>query len=197
MIIDASSTPSALSGATLASGLLGAIAAAVITLAASYIIDKRNKAWTLKAELRKHRVSRLVVANDGLRTCFFQAATLLRYHWLALGDLEADGLKPTQSEKEADDWEKRLLHEIERYNQQQGTVEAAAKAYATFLDEDLIPVQLRASLQSLLGQLTAGHTSDAASVQTRIDFFKAKEPEVMAILKQIDGLIGDEITKPL
>jgi hypothetical protein len=196
-MIDPAPSATALSGATLLSGAIGAVAASAISWFASNRIDKKNKNWALKAELRRHRVSRIVAANDGLRTCFFMATTQLDYHFLALVDIEAENAKPFFNPAEGDARKARHLHEIERYNEKIGTIEAAAKAHAAFLEEDLIPADLRVSLRAVLGELTSSHTGNAASVMVRIEFFKSKASEVMSILKKIDNVISKEIASPL
>ena len=45
-----------------------------------YEMNEKNKSVAFNLELRQHRVSRLVTANDGLYSWFFLGATRPDYH---------------------------------------------------------------------------------------------------------------------
>lgn len=86
---------------------------------------------------------------------------------------------------------------MERYNEQIGATEAAARAHAAFLNEELIPLELRAEIQKMLGALIGSNTTDAASIQARINFFNQNTSEVIRLLTEVDNLISREISRPL
>jgi hypothetical protein len=182
---------------SLVSGAIGAIVGSLVSWFAAWHNDRRNKAWTLRAELRRHQVGRLITANDGLRTCFFLAITQMEYHLLALGDLESEEQAPGVDDGKSKEIRDRKLREITRYNQEVGATEARARAHVAFLDSGLIPKTLYTKIELTLAALIGSITADAASVKARIAFFKAKYPEVKMSLDEVDALISQEIGRPL
>jgi hypothetical protein len=179
------------------SGLVATLAATLLTLIATVILDRSNKSWQLKAEVRRYRVNRLVAANEGLRTCFFLAVTQLRYHLLAIQNLDAERTALQQNAVTLEEFRKRDIDERNRYNGQIGCTEATAMAHAAFLNDELIPSDVRTRLRLVMSELTQGHTTDPASIQQRIDFFHFKTPEVLALLSEVDNAISAEMRKAI
>jgi hypothetical protein len=198
----------------LLSGAAGAVVAAVITLWSTVYLDRKNKAWTLRAELRRYKVNRLISASDGLRSCFFKSITLMGYHSLELRDIETKH-KQQREETEAkrkftsNDLIQPRLEEIDsvrdgriqqaiiRYNAALCEVEASAQSFVASLDDDLIPEELHKRMASVLDELTASNTTDSKSVDARVAFHKAAYPAIKKLLREVDATISKEIQKPI
>ena len=119
----------------------------------------------------------------------------LDYHLLALEDIDLAKSKIVES-KDFGAIEQRGLAETERYNEEIGATEARARAHAAFLEDDLVPANLRDEIGKTLWELSIA-TTDVPSVKRRIELFKLKTPAVMNLLTQIHKIISDEIGSPL
>jgi hypothetical protein len=205
---------SAFSLAILLSGAVGAVVASVLTLAATFYLDGKNKTRALQAELRRHRVNRMITAADGLRSCFFTGLTMLEYHRIELAGIEperernrveiskqrmntvqtiVDNAIRTNEEKS----QLRLQDAIIRYNAEVSKVEASAKSFVESLDDPILPPELFQRLRMTVGALTEGHTTAGPSIDIRIKFFNDWYPKIKTLLQELELTIEMEITKPM
>jgi hypothetical protein len=208
------SSQSAFSLAILLSGTVGAVIAAVLTLCATFYLDGKNKTRVLQAELRRHRVNRLITATDGLRSCFFTGLTLLEYHGIEIGSIESERehrrqqitqmrmgtAQPLIDDLTKDVEEKtrvRTQDAIIRYNAESSRVEATAKSLVESLDDPILSAELYQRIQMTVQTLTEGHTTDAVSIDKLIEYFNDSYPHIKKLLQELEHTIELEIIKPL
>ena len=86
-------------------------------------------------------------------------------------------------------------NERRRYNAVVSQIESRAKAHTEALVSRVIPPTLVDQVRAELAVLTATRTTDLASVQGRIDLFTKHNGSVMLLLRQIDELNRNEITR--
>jgi len=165
----ATTSQSAFSLAILMSGAAGV----VLTLIATFYLDRKNETRALQAELRRHRVNRLITATDGLRSAFFTGLTLLEYHRVELAGIESelerkkneigqlrmnttqyliDGATKASGEKS----QIRLQGAIIRYNTEVSKIEASAKSFVESLNDPILPAELYQRLRITVGALIEG-----------------------------------------
>ena len=206
----ATTSQSAFSLAILMSGAAGV----VLTLIATFYLDRKNETRALQAELRRHRVNRLITATDGLRSAFFTGLTLLEYHRVELAGIESelerkkneigqlrmnttqyliDGATKASGEKS----QIRLQGAIIRYNTEVSKIEASAKSFVESLNDPILPAELYQRLRITVGALTEGHTTDVASIEVRIKLFGDWYPKIKELLQELELVIEVEITKPM
>ena len=205
---------SAFSLVILLSGAAGAVVASVMTLWSTFYLDRKNKAWTLQAELRRHKVSRLILAIDGLRSCFFNAVTQMEYHRLELRDIEAEAdrckkditkfatLTATSMidnalESSMRETDRRTQQAMIRYNAEVSRIEASAKSLVESLDDPLLPNELYKRVRAVVSKLSESVTANAESVNSRTEFFHEFYSEIKSLLQELEAIVTVEIGKPI
>lgn len=161
-------------------------------------------------EARRHSLGRLIEASDGLRRAFYGAITQLRFHALELRGLEAEraqGFASAQSFSDSgmaqraesalasaqDTYTRRLNEAIVRYNEKVALLQAEAGACIASLDSPFIPMTLYEKLETLFIELTDSITSNAATVEARIEFFIQRQPKFKSLLAEVERLVEDKI----
>ncbi len=205
---------SALSGSVLLSGLVSAVVSAAISLVAALYVDKRNKDWTLRAELRRYDVSSLIAATTGLRVAFFDAVTQMEYHSLELGDIESEykmakenarmlcthgaGVEGQSLYLRAEAiLSTRKAEAYIRYNSKVSAIEAHAKALVGSLEYSAVHKELSGQLEALLKELTGSTAGDAESVNSRIAFFYSKYPILTSLLTELNRITREQISESI
>lgn len=200
-----------LSGAI--SAVIGGLLGSCISAWSAERLDVANKEWALRAELRRFRVNRIVVATNGLRQCFFMAKTQLEFNLVAVKGFEAESLNfrllpvpvigmNTGVEVELYDrikstLERKQHEETARFNDRVALIQAEAKVHATILLHEPLLERYRIELMGLMTELAKTHAATSESVQGRITVFEEKQPIVVALLANCDSLIAEEIAKKL
>ena len=135
----------------------------------------------------------------------------MRFHALELRGLEAERIQGFASAKvfsdngvaqkaeEAftsarDTYILRVNDAIVRYNERVALLQAEAGACISSLDSPFIPAALYEKSESLFIELTNSITSNAATVEARIEFFMQRQPQFKALLAEVEGLVLDRIS---
>ena len=205
---------SAFSGSVLLSGFVSALISAVISLVAALYVDKRNKVWTIRAELRRYDVASLINATTGLRAAFFDAITQMEYHLLELKDIESEHNLGTENGRllcmngAGADGQSLILRTANitatrkteaciRYNAKVSAIEAQARSLVGSLEHSAVPKPLFDQLSALLVELIGSTTSDAQSVSSRISFFNSKYPVLNNLLTELNRITREQISRPI
>jgi len=187
--------PSVLSRSDLLSGIIGALLSTACTLVVAVYLDRNNKRWALKAELRRHHVERLISANDTLRKCFYAALVQLEFHLVAIEGLEAELSTSPQRQPEIQHKREQV---VIRYNSVVGQIQADARAsVALLMVSTIIPTDIKTRLQSIMQRFITVFNSNSVSIKQRIQVYKDSETEVLTLLAEADELIAREISKEL
>jgi hypothetical protein len=216
-IIESSGSNSPSTALFLLGGAVGAVIAAVISTGLSMWWTKRldvaNKAWTLKAELRRFHVTRITDATNGLRQCFYKAKTQLEFNLIAAvgfekewavinGVVKPDGTFSEGVNKEVFDGlvstlQRRQDEAIIRSNERVVLVQAEARAYVSLLTNERLLEQFKDEMESFMNDLAQNHQPTSQGVGERIKVFTDAEPEFLQLLKKCDKVIDAEIARPL
>ena len=153
----------------------------------------RNKSWTLKAELRRYRTTRLVAASDGLRRCFFWALTQVEHYLLEQQNLEWEISRPRQTQFPEEEVRWMRANQSKFYNQEISKIKADARAHVAFLDGKLVRLEIREGISRALALLSQKFDGDIPSTKVRIELFDQMQPKVMSLLNDLDKDISNAI----
>ena len=202
-----------INSSVLLSGALGAIFATALNMLWAKHLDTTNKNWTLQAELRRYRVSRISIAANGLRECFYKAKTQLDFDLVALRGIEteiaefnklpipnsstSDGVTRDLYERWRSNLQRKLEESIVRSNDHVVVVQAEAKAHVSLLLSETLLRKFHGQMQTLMLELAKEHQASSQGVTERIMVFSEREPMFLQLLKECDDVIAEEITRKL